>query len=133
MPPRPDDALPEPILIDPLSPSLEVPVLNTIKPLTPVTPAFDVCKRRSPLDVRGLYPVIREMMPPLAKLEVPADKRTSPPVPLFPRPTVSKIDPLRPPAAVPVAMLILPLAPELDVPVRIATTPLDPEVPALAV
>jgi len=56
-PPRPDAAAPEPIIIAPLLPELEVPVLRTRTPLTPEAPELAVWRRRSPLDVVTLKPL----------------------------------------------------------------------------
>ena len=48
IPARPDDAVPEPIEIEPLLPLLDVPVLNIKAPDTPLTPALAVCMTRTP-------------------------------------------------------------------------------------
>jgi hypothetical protein len=50
-PPVPDADEPDPIRIDPLSPTLAVPVLSTITPLTPDVPALFVIRASEPLDV----------------------------------------------------------------------------------
>jgi hypothetical protein len=48
-PPFPDEETPLPMLIEPLVIELDVPVLNTSPPLTPLTPAFDVSITTDPL------------------------------------------------------------------------------------
>ena len=49
-PPAPQLAEPEPIYNAPLFPTLDVPVLNTNKPLTPLFPAFEVPTTNAPLE-----------------------------------------------------------------------------------
>jgi hypothetical protein len=44
--------------IDPLSPSLEVPVLRITAPLTPFEPAFEVNIDIIPLEVDDPYPLV---------------------------------------------------------------------------
>ena len=60
-PPRPEEALPEPIEIEPLLPLLVVPVDNTNEPLTPAVPALDVCKSNVPDVLTALNPVMNEI------------------------------------------------------------------------
>ena len=50
-PPRPTDALPEPTYNAPLLPELDVPVLNTIIPLTPLVPELADANNTLPLDL----------------------------------------------------------------------------------
>ena len=49
----------------PVDPALAVPVLNIICPLTPVTPAFGVEALKYPLVVLVLYPVTKDIYPPV--------------------------------------------------------------------
>ena len=56
-PPTPDAAVPEPNVNEPLLPVLDVPVLNTILPLTPAVPAFPVFIMKSPLEVADDAPL----------------------------------------------------------------------------
>eukprot|EP00968_Pinguiococcus_pyrenoidosus_P017569 scaffold1748_cov258-Pinguiococcus_pyrenoidosus.AAC.21 len=60
-PPDPSLATPVPKVIWPELPVLVVPVLIEICPLTPLAPAFGVCRKKGPLDVEELYPVLIEM------------------------------------------------------------------------
>ena len=125
------------MLTAPVAPTLDVPVLRAIKPLTPAAPAGAVFKLMVPLDVS--VPVPDKMLtdPPLAAVPavvvtvLPAAIVTPAPAPLPPDPTVR----LRAPAvliALPVARLMLP-ASIVPVPVVRATFPLFPAAPLLAV
>ena len=72
----------------PLFPELDVPVLNTIWPLTPDVPAFDVTNRSDPLELDEPYPVSTDTRPPDdVDEDMPAEMVISPPVPLLPDPT----------------------------------------------
>jgi hypothetical protein len=86
-PDRPLFAVPVPMYMLPLLPTLDVPVLRVSRPLTPDGPALAVLKRKEPLEVTVLYPLIIEVRPPDSDVEVPADRIRSPPVPLSPEPT----------------------------------------------
>ena len=90
-PPRPDVAVPEPTYSAPLLPELDVPLLSTSQPLTPLAPALPVCSNTLPLDVAELYPPIKYSCPPLpdAPDVVPAVNTNSPPDPELPDPTVT--------------------------------------------
>jgi hypothetical protein len=114
-------------------PTLEVPVLSTISPLTPEIPAFAVCIRIAPLDVSVPYPLKRIVRPPLNDDDIPPERVTSPPAPQLPEPEEIKIDPARPLVAVPVPKYILPLSPRLEVPVLRINMPLTPALPAFVV
>ena len=48
-PPRPEDAVPVPRYNAPLVPLLDVPVDNTVNPLTPAAPALAVWTSKLPL------------------------------------------------------------------------------------
>ncbi len=72
----------------PLSPLLDVPVLNTIIPLTPASPALGVDINTLPLDDTVLYPDTIDIRPPDDEDDMPADNTNSPPVPLLPEPTL---------------------------------------------
>jgi hypothetical protein len=88
----------------PLLPELDVPVLKTNSPLTPVEPAFAVDNSNEPLDETKLYPLVTDTRPPDnpgADDETPPDKTTSPPDPLLLEPTVMYTEPPRPEDAEP--------------------------------
>ena len=144
----PDEEVPDPMYNAPLTPILALPVLSTRIPLTPATPAFDVCKSNAPLLVAVPVPLVIDTRPPVAEDEVPADRMISPPVPLLPDPTVMYTepplpelavpdpkykDPLLPDADVPDPMYNAPLVPELALPVLSTSIPLAPSVPAFDV
>jgi hypothetical protein len=89
--------VPEPKYTAPLLPELDVPVLNTNKPVMPLTPAFDVCSTTEPLLVTVLKPLTIlinppvdtddkpptiDIAPPILDREEPVDSNNSPPEPL---------------------------------------------------
>ena len=80
-PPLPLVAAPLPTEIDPLLPELDVPELNTNRPLTPVTPALAVLIEIAPLVVDEPAPLLTTMWPPVTALPVPDDKLNAPPWP----------------------------------------------------
>jgi hypothetical protein len=65
-PPVPPVAAPVDIDKIPLVPELEVPVLNTIAPLTPREPEFRVPKEILPLLVDIPAPAVTEIAPPVS-------------------------------------------------------------------
>jgi hypothetical protein len=88
-PPRPELAVPEPIITAPLLPFVDIPVLNITVPLEPLVPAFADINNKDPLDEMLPSPVTRDMTPPVENDDFPAESTTSPPDPLFPDPTVT--------------------------------------------
>jgi hypothetical protein len=64
-PPWPESDDPDPKYSPPLLPELDVPVLSTMLPLTPDSPAFDVCMSKLPLLDRELWPVNIFTEPPV--------------------------------------------------------------------
>jgi hypothetical protein len=123
-------ASPVAIVIDPPSPTLDVPVLNTTSPLTPDLPELDVANNNDPLELDVEYPDFTSIWPPERSDDVPADITTDPPDPLFPDPTVRDSMPPAPDLADPDPKYSDPESPELDVPVLRTNSPLTPEDPA---
>lgn len=119
----------------PLLPELELPVLSTSIPLTPLLPAFEVFSINEPLlDPNAeLKPLVIDTRPPLADVDAPPDRTISPPVPLVPDPTVMYTEPPRPSLDVPDPMYNAPLLPALELPVLSTSVPLTPAVPAFDV
>ena len=64
---------------EPVLPSLEVPVVSDMAPLTPRFPAFVVAITTSPLEVPTLYPVFTVIEPPFAAAALPPTMVTAPP------------------------------------------------------
>jgi hypothetical protein len=73
-PPEPLDADPLPRYKEPLLPELEVPELNTIDPLTPSKPAFELIISTDPLEVSLPYPLRMICRPPDEDEDRPDDK-----------------------------------------------------------
>ena len=92
----PTVAEPEPTYTEPLSPDDAVPVLTTIKPLTPVVPALNVLSSNAPLLEADPLPLTKLTRPPVPPLDLPPDRTNSPPEPLLPDPTVTYMEPPRP-------------------------------------
>jgi hypothetical protein len=115
----------------PLLPDVDDPVLNTILPVTPLSPALGVVSNIAPLLRLLLDPDVRYRAPPVTvEVAKPADSTSSPPVPLFPLPTVKYTAPARPPVALPEPMYNAPLLPVVAAPELNETHPETPEVPA---
>jgi hypothetical protein len=100
----------------PLLPTLELPVLRIITPLTPEVPAFAVCSNNAPLLDVVPRPLLIDTSPPVADEDAPAANAISPPDPLLPDPTVKYTAPPRPRLAAPDPMLMEPLLPDKVVP-----------------
>jgi hypothetical protein len=118
----------------PLLPDVDDPVLNTILPVTPLSPALGVVSNIAPLLRLLLDPDVRYRAPPVTvEVAKPADSTSSPPVPLFPLPTVKYTAPARPEEALPEPIYKAPLFPLEETPLLKTISPLAPLVPEFAV
>ena len=136
MPPFPLVAEPLERLMDPESPTLDVPVENNTSPLTPAVPAFTVYRNMEPLVVASDMPPYTKTDPPVAEddpIASPPTRLTSEPTPLRESPTSILITPAVPPVESPVDSIISPVSPPFELPVSSSTNPLVPPPAAFAV
>merc|ERR1719482_517541 len=131
MPARHDVTALEPIMMAPLLPLTDVPVLKISMPLTPEVPELIDRIVMAPLDVAVPSPLARCTAPPVCTVLRPASKTTAPPTPLVPLPTLTSTIPPRPAVAAPVPISIAPLLPATAVPLLNMSMPLTPELPEL--
>jgi len=96
-PPLPLNAEPVTNVIEPLLPSLVVPVLTNTAPEMPLDTAFADDTVTDPVELLDDPPLWIKTTPPVSLAEVvPADRTRAPPAPLPLIPTATLIDPLFP-------------------------------------